>query len=228
MKKIILYSTIAILLISCSPYFFLPQKEKNRLRQDYVSRFETVKIFAENMQVNENDTICDIASGQGISVSILSTFLPKSTIYFVEDINKKVCNRQYYKQTFKFVSSESKLENYRFFIGEKDKLPFLSNSFNHITLFISIHEFEYKEKMLKEIFRILRNTGNLYIMETVSSNNCRVKDKYCGFQYLQDGEFTTLIKKAGFNILKDTIPYKHAFSDSTFVKMLVLKKINKI
>ena len=227
MKQVIFCIIILISLEACSPYFFLTEKSKKVLKDDYASRFDIIKTVANNIQLNANDTICDIGTGQGISISILASFLSPNTNYYVEDIDKKVCSRSYFNYTFKFIKAKTNIDNYNFFIGKKDRLPFESNSFNNITLFISIHEFMFKEKMLNEIHRILRDTGKLYILETVSQNNYDTKDEYCGFHYLQDTELNSLLSKANFKIIKDTIPHETKISDSTAGKFLILTKQNQ-
>lgn len=209
---------------SCSPYSNLTEKQKEAYRKDYYSRFKQLETISKFIQLTQKDTLVDIASGGGHSISILAKYLPPETTFFVEDIDKKFCSKKIFTNNFKFYRATIDINRFKFFIGEKDKVPFTSNSFSHVTVFISLHEFEFKEKMLDEMYRILRPKGKLYVYETVSKNTCVVKDKNCGFNYLQNAELSQLISSSTFKIEKDTILSNQNNNDSSFARFLVLEK----
>jgi len=206
MKKKISYFSIVFLLLvlaSCSSYKKL-QEEKNQMKKSYDSSRAFFKTIALKMNLNENDTVCDIAAGWGVSISSLANYLPKNTIYYEEDILKKACKRSQFKAAFKMFHSKANINNFRFSIGTKNSIPYQSEQFKNVVLFISIHEFEEKEKMLKEVERIMRKDGKLYVLEN-TYDSIPVTDPNCKFQYLSKQSLYSIIENAGLKIGFDSI-----------------------
>jgi len=221
MKRVIV-GILLILFVGCLSGKKATQKREEDLK-DYQKLKDEFKLLTPLMNIGNNDTICDIAGGFGVSSSALATYLPSSTVFYEEDINKKDCSKYMFKNVFKYFKSNANIDNYRFSIGKKDVIPYPAKSFNNITLFISIHEFEYKEKMLNEVHRILRDTGKLYLLETVYKDTL-VKDENCGFHYLSQDNLYALIDMANFKIVYDTTLWKETETDNSFAKFLICTK----
>ncbi len=222
MKKVVA-GLLLLLFVGCSPYSFLSKEKQKLFKQQYKDHSPYQKIIAEDIKLGLNDTICDIATGFGLSISILSDYLPASTIYFVEDINRGDCSKKSFKNAFDFYGSKANINNFRFAIGTKENIPYPSNLFNNITVFISIHEFTDKELMLTEIDRIMRDTGSLYVLENVYKDTV-VKDENCGFDYLKESELYRLIDKANFKIIKDTTFGKETETENSYSRFFICRK----
>lgn len=215
---------MGLAVLSCNPYAHLKKEAIVKIRDDYKARFQSIQTISRFIQLNNTDTLCDIASGAGHSISILANYLPANTTYLVEDISSIFCNKTNFKHFFNLVESKANIENFQFFRGTSTKIPFATNSLKHASVFISIHEFAYKEKMMQELYRILSPSGKLYILETVSKNGVTYKDDACGFTYLQHNQFSNLISNTNFTVLKDTSLLEPTASDSTYARFLVLSK----
>lgn len=223
-RKYSLYLLFLSVFFSCSPYAFLTKKQQKTLKDDYQSRVDVMKTIAENIHLNNQDTLLDIASGYGVSISILSDFLPSNTQYYVEDIDKKSCNKIAFKGLFNLVNSKANINNFHFFYGKENTLPFPSNSFSNATLFISIHEFSQKEAMLAEAVRCLRKKGKLYVLEVIANDGLNIKDNGCGFTYITKGTMDNLLQKSNLKILKDTALSKKEYNDSCSSRLFILEK----
>lgn len=207
---------------SCMPLRNLSEQQKAEQKVQYENIKASYKIIASKMALLENDTVCDIAGGVGYSSSAIVNFLPASTIFFEEDINLFFCKKRTFQKTFELLSSPANIDNFRFKLGTKKQIPFATKSFKNITLFISIHEFDYKEIMLNEVRRIMKDDGKLFLMETVYKDTL-VKDKNCGFAYLSDKNLHSLINNAQLNIVSDTT-FNDPLSNNSYTRFMVCAK----
>ena len=212
------------LLFGCSYTSKLSKKEKKEEdTKSYNAFIPYYKVVASKMNIGKNDTICDIAGGYGFSISILSQYLPSSTIYYEEDINKDLCNRHQFNKLFHYFNANCNIDNYRFKTGRKSHIPYKDNSFNNIVVFISLHEFKYPYKMLDEIARILRKDGKLTIMESVYKDTL-YHDKGCGFDHLSVKRLYEIMDSSKFNIVFDTSLSDNGIIGDKFAKLLICKK----
>lgn len=221
MKKVVKGFLLMLLLGCLSSKQIVEKKEKDL--KDYKEMQSDYQKVANLIKLSANDTICDIGGGMGVSSSILSIYLPISTIFYEEDIDKKSCTKNQFNKVFKYFKSPANIDNFRFKIGTETNIPYDAKSFNNVTVFISLHEFSNKELMLKEISRILRDTGNLYLFENVYKDTL-VKDKNCGFNYLKETELYRLIDEANFKIIKDTTFGKEPETENSYTKFLICTK----
>lgn len=202
MKRIFIYFSVALLCIQCNPYKLLSSKEKQVAQKDYALRRGQYKTIADAMQLGEKDTVCDIGAGSGFSISILADFLPASTVYYEEDINQKLCSKRSFQNTFNFFQSNAAINQFRFFKGKEDMIPFANESFSNIVVFLCLHEFTKLPEMMLELKRILRKNGRLFILESVYRYNPDT-DPYCKLPYLSEKEVTDLLAQYQLNIIKD-------------------------
>lgn len=209
-----------LIFTSCSSYKKLKEEEKE-LKLSYDSSRFNFEVIASKMNLTAKDTVCDIAAGWGVSISSLANYLPPSTIYFEEDIYKKACKKSQFKSAFKMFKSKANIDNFHFAIGTKTTIPYKNQAYKNVVVFISIHEFKEKEKMMNEIVRIMRNNGKLYLLETVY-NSVPVSDPNCKLQYLSEQSLYNLVQNAGLTIGFDTI-----MSDKTqnsYTKFMICSK----
>lgn len=211
MKKsywILIIFVLGFIYTSCSYKTYKVNKLKSQqwadsARIEYKKGNSLFERIAARIKVNANDTIVDIGGGFGYHSSMIAKYLPSGITYFEEDVNQKWCNKKQFQKTFKFYNSTANIDNFRFFIGDSVKIPFSDNSFKTVTLFISIHEFQNRDLMMREINRILKDNGKLYIFEDVYKNTPE-KDPFCKFSYLSTSELTDLVTKTGFTIIPNS------------------------
>ncbi|MBC7721818.1 MAG: class I SAM-dependent methyltransferase [Pedobacter sp.] len=220
MKKTIIY--LLLILCSCMPVHKQTEQQIAEQKTDYENIKATYKVIATKMALSEKDTICDVAGGFGYSSSAIANYLPASTIYFEEDINMFGCRKRTFQKTFESFKSVANIDNFNFKIGTKKQIPFATKSFKNITLFISIHEFTYKEIMLDEVRRIMRDDGKLFLMETVYKDTL-VKDKNCGFTYISDKNLHELINNAKLQVISDTA-FDNPLSNKSYTRFMVCAK----
>lgn len=221
--KSILVLFLALLLVQCNPYNLLSKSKQAKYKQDYHSRHDMFKAIAQKMNLSPKDTICDVAAGSGVSISLLANYLPPATTYYEEDIKKDYCNKTAFNNTFKFYQSQANIHNFYFKIGTDKSIPFATNSFSNIALFISLHEFSYKEQMLQEVTRIMRDTGKLYLLETVYLHTPTV-DENCHFTYLSEKELYRLIDAANLKITFDDTFGEKKDTANVYTRFLVCEK----
>ncbi len=222
MKKVVI-GFLCLLFVGCIATQNTHSYSLEEHIKDYKEKQKYYPQIASLINLPIIDTICDIGGGNGISSSLLATYLPPSTIFFEEDINENFLKKSMFKYTFKMYNSPANIENFRFKLGTETSIPYATKSFNNITVFNSIHEFTDKELMLTEINRIMRDTGYLYLFENVCLDTI-VKDENCGFDYLKESELDRLIDEANFNILKDTFFNKETEKDNCYTKFFICRK----
>lgn len=223
MKVVIPLFALLFIYGSCSRK--LTGEKLKKEMEEYENVKEIYKVVGSKMQLSDKDTICDIAAGWGYSVSALANYLPANTQFYEEDINHYNCTRHTFRDIFKFYKSKANLNNFHFKIGRKTEIPYPSNKFNNVLLFISVHEFEEKAVMLDEIRRIMRDTGKLFLLETIYKDTL-VKDPNCGFYYLSKENLYSLIDMAKLKIISDTTLGEKDKSDNTIAKFLICTKRN--
>lgn len=138
------------------------KKDKNNIEGDIIrgtSRINELKKLFDainfKLLVNKDSKYLDIGSGNGVITDIIGKELgfSKENIYGIE-ISKWI--EKNHEGSYTAI-------NTTYIKG--DNLPFDNNSFDLISCIMSIHHFEYKEKMLNEIYRVLKPGGILIIRE---------------------------------------------------------------
>lgn len=220
MRLILLLLTIAISCVSCSTY----NKHRKVLVNEYTHYVTDMRENALKIKVHSKDTICDIGGGFGFSSAMLANYFP-GNVFYEEDIDRKHCNKYRFKRTFKLLNPQANIDNYRFFYGTDSTVPFRDKFFKAVTVFISIHEFKYRDKMMAEINCIMKDDGHLYIKETVYKNT-PATDSTCKFQYLSETELYDLVKRNGFGITPDSTIGKYDSSYNVVGRFLECYKIH--
>ncbi len=111
----------------------------------------------ENLGFTEEMTLCDIGAGTGL-FSIPAASISKNNIYAI-DISKDMIDYLNFKK------SELSLESLNPIKVDGDRLPIESNTIDLALMITVLHEVNDKECTLKEIKRILKDSGKAYIVE---------------------------------------------------------------
>lgn len=107
--------------------------------------------------LKENMTLCDIGAGTGI-FSFAATQISKQKIYALEISDSMI-------GYLKAKKAEHNVENLKIIKVNSPFLPLEDNSCDMVVLVTVLHELEEKDFMLHEIKRILKDKGNLLIIE---------------------------------------------------------------
>jgi demethylmenaquinone methyltransferase/2-methoxy-6-polyprenyl-1,4-benzoquinol methylase len=78
----------------------------------------------------------------------------------------------------KKVARNSRSKKVEFIQGDSEALPFETNSFDAITVSFGIRNFENLDKGLSEIYRVLKSSGLLVILETSVPSKTPFKQGY--------------------------------------------------
>lgn len=125
-------------------------------------------------------------------------------------------------------ASKEKYKNIKYVMGDAEKLPFLKQSFDAITMFTSFHWFTTK-KALSEIKRVLKPNGIVFIIQPRYKSSVRAELRKIINQELRLGirprygvkKFPDVLSDNNFQIIK-TKNYKtnHKYTLSQFIKLM--------
>ncbi|MAV64312.1 MAG: bifunctional demethylmenaquinone methyltransferase/2-methoxy-6-polyprenyl-1,4-benzoquinol methylase [Pelagibacteraceae bacterium TMED237] len=160
---------------------------------DYYWRHRLIK----EMNVNQNQSILDVATGTGDVVLKLSPICKKVTGI---DIASNMIDLAKIKQ------SRKNLSNVNFLVGDAEKLPFDDSSFDLITISYGYRNISNPEKALKEFNRILKNNGKLFILEFSEPTNKFISPFYKFYSYkIMPFIASCFTKKYAYDYLPESI-----------------------
>ena len=130
----------------------------NKKAEKYDSTFDgkfTVKfknMIFNNLNISNNSNVLDIACGNGRLLQMLSSKC--SFNGYGVDISEKM-----------IAQAKSLNPSMNFYVAGCEKLPFEDNFIDLITVSASFHHFPDVEKFAKEVNRIVKKGGKIYIAE---------------------------------------------------------------
>lgn len=166
--------------------------------ENYDSTFDgkfTVKfkeMMYNSVSVNSNDTIADIACGNGLLLHRLAE--KNSFCGYGVDISEKM------------IEQAQKLNpDMKFYVSGCDNLPFKNGEIGVMTVCAAFHHFPDIEKFAKEAGRVLKKDGMLYIAEVYLPAILRVIcnpfvkfSKAGDVKFYSPNEIVSLFEKNGF------------------------------
>jgi len=193
------------------------------LSSDFFAEKKIQIITQDNPQA-DNLKILDFGCGDGILEIYLNKYLSTCSCFGIDPSNKSIAE-----------AKKKNLINTTFSEFNGLQIPFPNNFFNIIIVAQVLHHIDRKNHLsaIKEICRVLKNDGSLYIFEHNPYNpltkyivkTC-VFDK--GVQLLRPKYLSSHLNTAGFK--KNTLNYMSFFPNKYFFKKLIryenyLKKI---
>jgi len=130
-------------------------------------RKQVVQIVGEN----NPKQILDIATGTGDLAIMMSKLNPDRIIGL--DISSGML--EVGKQKISKANLSNKIE---MIVGDSEKMPFEDHTFDAITVSFGVRNFANLEKGIREIFRVLKPTGVLVILETSNPTKFPFKQGY--------------------------------------------------
>lgn len=184
---------------------------------DKIWRYRLVKKIA----VNNPQKALDIACGTGdVSIALMKKGIDVTGLDIAQEmleIAKRKTEKKYNKY-LKKTSKGLKIEPTKYILASADSIPFPSNSFDLVTIGFGIRNFENREKALLEIRRVLKQKGELAILEFATPRNKVWKSLYNFY-------FLTILPFIGKVISKDKDAYNYLpTSVNTFPQYSEFKK----
>ncbi len=148
-------------------------------RYDFLNRFLSAGIdlwwrkkAIKELKLNRPKVILDVATGTA-DVALLTEKILKPNKIIGIDISEGMLNLGKEK-----VIKQKKERIIDLQIGDSENLQFDDNFFDAVTVAFGVRNFENLEKGLKEIFRVLKPTGKLVVLEFSKPNKKGIKGFY--------------------------------------------------
>jgi ubiquinone/menaquinone biosynthesis C-methylase UbiE len=151
-----------------------------------------------------NGSVLDVACGPGIlSAAIAKSARDVVAFDLTPEMLKKAAQR----------AAAAGLGNVSFREGNASELPFANAAFDAAVTRLSVHHFDRPERVVSEIFRVLRPGGRFVVADVISSEVPLESELHNAIEILRDPshtrmlpgtELTSLVKGAGFEIESQT------------------------
>jgi len=165
-----------------------------------------MKLFT-GFQVPENPTVLDLGCGTGIATFVLFNTMEGKGNFYGIDLSDKMINLARARV------ERLCLHNVKFNIGDAEKLDFPKSTFDLVCSNQMFHWIMDKEKMLREVFRVLKPTGQAALafqgfpsFKEVFEAFDKVKQRYPENSWFEKPKSLTLeetrelLKIAGFHV----------------------------
>jgi ubiquinone/menaquinone biosynthesis C-methylase UbiE len=124
-------------------------------------RFMQKKAISQ-ITIADNMSFLDLGCGTGWAVRYVSDWTKGNGKYWGVDISNEMINKAK-------INSQG-FENVNFFKASAEELPFDNNYFDTIICTNSFHHYLHPDIVLKEIFRVLKPDGRIYILDVTSDD----------------------------------------------------------
>ena len=145
------------------------------------------------LELKNDDKVIDIGSGTGILVPFIQEYLESGNKITELDFSEQMIKtaKKKYADTINCISSNA------------ENIPVKCNSFSKAIIFNSFPHFEDKQKVICEIFRILKNNAIILLAHSDSKNVIDRRHKQIGGAVANDilpstDKLKTMFEKAGF------------------------------
>ncbi len=185
---------------------------ENRVRDEFTRQAETFSAsaaitdaaltqrFIDALGAAVEGSVLDVACGPGIlSAAIAKSARDVVAFDLTPEMLKKAAQR----------CKEAGLANVSFREGNAAELPFADAAFDAAVTRLSVHHFDRPERVMSEIFRVLRPGGRFVIADVISSEQPAESELQNAIEILRDpshvrmlpgSELSSLVRRAGFDI----------------------------
>ena len=184
----------------------------NRVRDEFTRQAETFSAssaitdkaltqrFVDALGEAAHGSVLDVACGPGIlSAAIAKSARDVVAFDLTPEMLKKAAQR----------CAAAGLGNVSFREGNAAELPFADGAYDAVVTRLSVHHFDRPERVMSEIFRVLRRGGRFVIADVISSEAPHEAELQNAIEILRDpshvrmlpgSELTSLVRQAGFDI----------------------------
>jgi ubiquinone/menaquinone biosynthesis C-methylase UbiE len=129
--------------------------DDNTWRNHYLRRGQSDVISL--MNIKENISILDIGCGTGWALGQVANLIDGKGSFYGVDLSTKMVEKA--RENFHV------RENFHFIQANAESIPLDDNLFDAIICTNSFHHYLHPDKALKEIYRLLRTEGKIYILD---------------------------------------------------------------
>jgi ubiquinone/menaquinone biosynthesis C-methylase UbiE len=178
----------------------------------------------ETYNFQKGDIIASLGAGGGVWEIGFATF-HKDLTFYLQDINGQVLNQADIDYAIEYYTKVSgKANGNRFFpvIGTESKTNLPSSLFDKVLVINSFHEFTFPTEMLKEVCRILKPDGQLFVEETLGKVTGQLHEG-CQKPLYTEQELLDFLASNGFKLQK-SVGRAVETSGESFWKIFVFEK----
>lgn len=152
--------------------------------------------------ISGGELLLDIATGGGHTANAFAPFVKTVTAM---DLTEKMLMAA---NTF---VTENGHQNVHFVLGDAEKLPFSSDSFDIVTCRIAAHHFTNVPGFIKEVFRVLKKDGQFLLDDNVAPEDDELEQFYNQIEKMRDishfhawkkTEWLKMLELSGFKIME--------------------------
>lgn len=136
-------------------------------------------MMIDSIDIQENDRILEIGTGNGSVFKTITGKLEKGSIKSIDSSKRKV------RQVSRAIQKKKKTDQGGIFHGHPERIPFEDRTFNKVFSLHTVQACTDVRLALREIYRVLQIDGRFYI--SIDNNAERNEKKY--IQLLQDQHF---------------------------------------
>ncbi len=192
-NKYILIITVLIGLTSATSIKINP-KFSYKIYGNVASYFENENDLLNFFEFKKGETIAEVGAFDGQNIGGFS-ILTDSIIFYAQDIDSINLTQKKIDKIIKRCEKHKKTitNTFHICIGTEKSTNLPDTTFDKIVLISTFHEFTFVDEMMTDIYRKLKPSGKLYILETrcLSHNNYKTAD-----------ETITMMKKYNFHLVK--------------------------
>lgn len=165
---------IIFLFLSACSFGSLAQKKQNFCGVRYMKKDVMITQLQDQvdfLKLRENDTIVDIGAASGWyegAVSVVSAL--KNLHFILLDIDSACLNKRKLDNMlvhYSGLKGEPITHSFQLIQNSVDSLYLPANSYSKVWLLNVLHEIEDKDKMLKDVYHILRTGGEIVLLEFI-------------------------------------------------------------
>lgn len=175
-------------------------------RYDYLRRAQTGVI--STLDIKENVNVLDIGCGTGWALGQIAKKIDYKGFFYGIDLSTKMIEKA--RENF-----QTK-ENFHFIKANAESIPLDDNLFDIIICNNSFHHYLNPDKALKEMYRLLKISGRVYILDpTADYWIIKIFDKiihlleYGHVKLYSSNEFKELLLRSGLKYIGRKIINKH-------------------
>jgi hypothetical protein len=157
-------------------------------------------------ELKKHDTLLSIGAEPGAN-EVIYGLLTDSVNFILENISSKYLNQpefdfsqSYYEKIFK----KKNTSRYTLQIGNDSSTLLPSSAYTKVLIENSLHEFSEPHPMMKEICRILKPGGSLYLFERMSTPRNPIHGS-CGRALFSQEGLTNLMQQEHFRFIKTEV-----------------------
>ena len=200
MMQIVQFTAFLALFLTCTKFV---AAQKNKATDEEVRQFYNSE--AKFLNLKDGDTLVDIGASGGAINGMYSVV--RSNLYqILTDIDKKRLNEKAVQSNYKYLKKlyyPTNTFSYSILLHKPDSIPLASNSFDKVLCRRSFHEFSNPVEMLSEIHRILRDSGNVIVLEGVPEKEGEM-EPVCKKPFLKADYIISVFTRNGFQLQRQT------------------------